>query len=85
MEIAYHLEHILYLLTSIKDATRFIAENGFDSRLVCAGILEKRGTGTGFAPSTSVLPSRDRSYNAPYSSTFYKRRCIILAIDRVVT
>jgi hypothetical protein len=29
MEIAYHLDHTLYLLTSIKDATRLIAENGF--------------------------------------------------------
>ena len=47
VEIAYHLEHTLYLLTSIKDATRLVAENGFDSRLVCAGIMVKFGTGTG--------------------------------------
>jgi len=85
MEISYHLEHILYVLTSIKDATRLIAENGFDSRLVCAGILVKCGTGAGLSQSTSVLPSHDHSYSAPYSFTFYKRRCIILAIDRVVT
>ena len=47
MEIAYRLEHTLYLLTSIKDTTRLIAENGFDSRLVCAGIPVKYDTGTG--------------------------------------
>jgi hypothetical protein len=57
MEIAYYLEHTLYLLTSIKDATRLIAENGFDSRLVCEGILMKCGCGTGLSQSTSVFPS----------------------------
>jgi hypothetical protein len=70
MEIAYHLEHTLYLLTSIKDATRIIAENGFDSRLVCAGIIVKCGTGTGIFQSTSVLPTHYHSYSAPIHSVF---------------
>jgi hypothetical protein len=70
MEIAYHLEHTPYLLTPIKDATRLIAENGFDSMLVCAGILVKCGTGTGLFQSTSGLSSYYHSYSAPIYSLF---------------